>query len=217
MTEICRETPTTIQYLRDKNLLKREQYCCQARCREVKGNSSDQLEFKCLICDRRQSIHANSIFANIHIPLRHLLLLVYFFAVKTPVMFVSQYLGRHVGRKAIGKFFKKLRHVMSQHLNRNPIVLGGPNCIVEIDETLIGGVRKFHRGYFRGSGQKWVIGMIDRNTRKAYIEMVPNRTRDTLFPIIQDHILPNSIIHSDEAPVYRTLNQNGYTHYTVCH
>lgn len=62
-----------------------------------------------------------------------------------------------------------------------------------------------------------MLGLIDRETKKCHIEFVERRTRDIILPIIEQHVTPDSVIHTDEAPVYQILNQRGFEHYTVCH
>lgn len=126
-------------------------------------------------------------------------------------------MGRKVGAKTIALWFHFLRDVMSTYLVSNPIQLGGPDSIVEIDETGLGRKRKYNQGAFRGSGLKWVLGIIDRTTKFVHIQMVPNRTRETLLQIIEAHVLQDTVIHTDEAPVYRILNSRGFEHYTVKH
>lgn len=217
ITAICQDNRNMITYLRDQNMLKRTFTCCQRDCNEVKARSSDGTEFRCNICDKRYSIRSNSFFFNIHICIKYILLLLFLFSTKTPVMQCVKYLGKKVDRKTISLVFAKFRDIMTESLLRNPILLGGPNVVVEIDETCLGRKHKYQRGYFRGSGQKWVIGLLDRNTKKVHIQWVPNRTRPILFDIIQRHVQQHSVIHSDEAMVYRTLNRVGYIHRTLCH
>ena len=52
----------------------------------------------------------------------------------------------------------------------------------------------------------WVFGMVDTSKTPAlgHMEIVPDRTRTTLLPIIQANTLPNTIIHSDDYATYRT-------------
>ncbi|KAG0439165.1 hypothetical protein DMUE_2623 [Dictyocoela muelleri] len=49
------------------------------------------------------------------------------------------------------------------------------------------------------------------------MEIVPNRKKETLLPIIQRVVSPGSIIHSDEWPAYRIINAELYEHGTVRH
>ena len=130
------------------------------------------------------------------------------------------YIGVRLFRKKTSKqsiiqTFDFLHEVMSTNLLQNQTKFGGGNSIVEVDESAIGRKRKFHRGAFRGSGIKWVFGIIDRNTQKCHIQYVPNCQRPTLYPIIDRFVRLGSIIHSDEFSTYRTLNQEGYTHKSV--
>lgn len=217
ISAITQMTEQTIEFLWNRNLLHRNWMCCRALCTEVRSKSSDQIEFRCLHCFKRHSIRSNSIFFNVHLRLTYLLLLIYLFATNTSVTLAMHYIGRKISRKTVTLFFHKLRVVMSDYLVPNPIRLGGPNSVVEIDETCLGRKRKYNRGAFRGSGQKWVIGFIDRQSQKCHIQFVLNRTRDTLLPIIESGVAPDTVIHTDEAPVYAILNQRGFEHYTVCH
>lgn len=217
ITAITTNSNSTINFLREHSLLRENYTCCNNNCTEVKNRTTDRLEFKCKTCAKRYSIHANSAFFNVHLPLRYLLLLTFLFSTNTPVLLCSRFLGRKVGTKSICFWYGFLGDVMTHYLLTNPIQLGGNANVVEIDETCLGRQRKYHRGAFRGSGQKWVIGLLDRLSKKIHIQWVPNRTRPTLLPIIEQHVIPGSIIHTDEAPVYRILNQRGFEHYTVKH
>lgn len=217
ITEVTRTIDTTIEFLRDKNLLLRTFYCCQQECRVHQCKTSDKSEFRCLLCKKSYSIRYHSFFYDIHINLSHLLLLIYLFAANTSVALSSRYLGKNVSKKSISSWYHCLRDVMSQYLVTNPIHLGNADSVVEVDETCLGRKRKYNRGSFRGSGQKWILGIIDRNTQKCHVQMIPDRKRDTLVPIIEQYVLPDTVIHTDEAPMYRVLNQLGFEHYTVCH
>ena len=116
------------------------------------------------------------------------------------------------------QWFQFLREVCSGNLLRNNnFMMGGPGHIVELDESAIERKCKYNRGYTRGSGIKWIFGLLDINSGKCHLEYVPERSRETLFPIIRRHVAPNTEIHSEEAAVYITLNQEGYIHKTVKH
>jgi len=47
--------------------------------------------------------------------------------------------------------------------------------------------------------------------------VVERRDRGTLLPIIQNEVLPGSVIVSDEWGAYKTLDQHGFQHRTVNH
>jgi hypothetical protein len=62
-----------------------------------------------------------------------------------------------------------------------------------------------------------VFGGYDQLSKEGFLCTVPNRTRNTLLPIIREHILPGTTIVSDEARVYSSLCNEGYLHQTVNH
>lgn len=216
ITRISSSTSDTIDFLRNRNLLRQNMICCQQNCHDVKCKTSDGIEFKCSVCKARKSIRTGSIFFNVHIQLKYLLLLTFLFCTETSVKLTTTYLGSKVSLKSIAMWFDQLRIVMSNYLTSNPIQLGGEDTIVEIDETCLGRKRKYNRGAIRNELQ-WILGLIDRRTKKVHIQLVDRRNRQILLPIIEQHVLQNTIIHTDEAPVYAILNQRGFEHYTVCH
>ena len=66
-----------------------------------------------------------------------------------------------------------------------------------------------------------MFGMVDTSTSPAvgYMEVVPQRNAATLLPIIQSHIQPGTIIHSDQWRAYNQVNAlpNVASHSTVNH
>lgn len=53
----------------------------------------------------------------------------------------------------------------------------------------------------------WVFGLVDPSHAPAlgYMQVVHSRDRATLLPIINAHVAPGTIIHSDEWAAYRRL------------
>ena len=65
-----------------------------------------------------------------------------------------------------------------------------------------------HRG--RPTTQEiWVFGMVDTSQTPALGVMVTvqDRTAQTLLPIIQRHLHPGTIVHSDQWSAYRQVQQ----------
>jgi hypothetical protein len=72
--------------------------------------------------------------------------------------------------------------------------IGGRNKTVEIDERKFG-QRRYHRDHpVKG---KRVFGGVERESGKAFLFPVPDRTADTLIGVIRAWIEPGTIIISD--------------------
>lgn len=77
-------------------------------------------------------------------------------------------------------------------------MLGGEGWIVEIDESCICKKRKYGRGDGGVSGrrrdQRWAFGLVERSRDgvkgRCLVFHVPDRTRPTLFEIINHYVLP---------------------------
>ncbi|KAG0439941.1 hypothetical protein DMUE_2100 [Dictyocoela muelleri] len=78
--------------------------------------------------------------------------------------------------------------------------------------------QRYHVGRI-SSENRWVFRIVDTSytPAKYYIELVPNRSRVILVPIILRIIRPRSIIWSDQWSAYNALMTLGFQHYTVNH
>jgi transposase-like protein len=89
--------------------------------------------------------------------------------------------------------------------------IGSPNKTVESKF----GKRKYSRGHLV-QGQ-WVFGGIERESRKTFLDPVPDRTAETLMAVIDALIKPGTTVISVCWGAYRNLDAQGHTHYTVNH
>ncbi|MBC8274691.1 MAG: IS1595 family transposase, partial [Chloroflexi bacterium] len=90
--------------------------------------------------------------------------------------------------------------------------------IVEADETYIGGRR---RGDKRGrpaqdSHKVPVFGMVQRQGQVRAMT-VPNVKRATVFPHLKKHVIPASIVCTDELKSYNGMERIGFNHQSVNH
>lgn len=93
--------------------------------------------------------------------------------------------------------------------------VGGAGTAVEVDETLIGGVKRGTHN--RGSAAKTVvIGMMERGG-DIITKVVPNQRKATLQPIVLANVKAGGELHTDELQSYRGLHTAGYRHMTVNH
>ena len=114
--------------------------------------------------------------------------------------------------------FNFCREVCSKYLQRNPIRLGGPGVVVQIDESLFQHKAKYNRG--RHSTNVWVFGMVDTSTTPGtgFMQIVETRDADTLLPIIQRVVLPGTTVYSDKWRAYFNIQHRlGLHHQVVNH
>lgn len=94
--------------------------------------------------------------------------------------------------------------------------LGGPFKSVQIDETFIGGERRgMGMGY---TGNKAIVVAMAERGGSIMTQVVPDRRKITLEPIIFANVKPYSAIHTDEFVSYQDIGDfKGYDHQTVNH
>lgn len=116
----------------------------------------------------------------------------------------------------ITSFYSHFRRLVSSDLEDDDQIIGGDGIEVEIDETKLG-KRKYHRGH-RVDGV-WVLAGVERTAeRKAFLVAVPDRSSETLLPIIHNHVRPGSIVLTDMWRGYSGITTNlGLEHHQVNH
>ena len=112
----------------------------------------------------------------------------------------AEMLGLHPN--TVVQWFSYLRDAESNHLLQNPMQIGGPDRVVEIDESVIAH-RKYHRGH--RVPERWAFDGIDSESNLGFLMLVDDRSAVTLLRLIQQFIAPGSIIHSDEWAAYRNI------------
>jgi transposase-like protein len=88
---------------------------------------------------------------------------------------------------------------------------------VEIDESMYGHKHKYHKGNPNGGYHIWICGLVEGDTKRIILYPVQDRNATTLLPLIKKHVAPGSRIFSDGWQAYKTLNDEGFQHFTVIH
>jgi transposase len=100
--------------------------------------------------------------------------------------------------KTAWRMFKQVRSLLSEN---GDLQLEGPT--VEIDETYYGGKRKNGIGRpMRGDKTKTpIIGIVQREGGKRVVaKVIPGVTADELISVIKKHVVPGSVVYTEELP-----------------
>ena len=99
-------------------------------------------------------------------------------------------------------YFRHLREIIAYELDQQSDELFGGE--IEVNESYFGGTQKGKRG--RGANAKTpVFGLLIRGG-KVYTQMIPDASSDTLIPIIESEVVPDSIVYSDGWKGYNALD-----------
>ena len=115
-----------------------------------------------------------------------------------------------VNVKTATQFFMRLRHLIAS--KQPSYELSGE---VEADESYFGGVRKGKRG--RGAGGKVAVFGLLKRGGKVYTAIVPNAKTETLLPIIEEKVEPDSIVYTDTFRSYNALDVSDFHHQRINH
>lgn len=113
----------------------------------------------------------------------------------------------------------RMAQLIRQHMTdvdgNDPI--GGLGRVVQIDETLVGGVqRRDTQGGNPMTGKACVFGMMEVGG-EIVTHVVADRRSGTLLPIIRQTVKRPTMIHTDEHKAYGGLGTMGYRHEAVNH
>jgi transposase len=107
-------------------------------------------------------------------------------------------------------FYMRLRRLIASKLPSYE--LSGE---VEADESYFGGVRKGKRG--RGAGGKIAVFGLLKRGGKVYTAIIPNAKTETIMPIIERKVLPDSIVYTDTFKSYNALDVSDFHHLRINH
>ena len=214
---IIQNVNTTVQFLRGRNLLLQDFFCCGITCSKVMDVSlSDKQIFQCNNCKHRYSIHTGSFWSKSKLALNVLLAILFFFAEGLNVTECKKMMKSKVSIKTIIQWYNYYRDICTCYFANNHVMFTR-DMTVHVDETAIGGKRKYSRGRIPDTKTRWLFGIINKNDHKAHVEFVEKRDILTIIPIITRHVEPGAVINSDGAKVYKSLDQMRYVHNTVIH
>ena len=137
--------------------------------------------------------------------------LINYFVADSTARCASELVG--INRHSATLYFRRLREIIAHELEKesDEYFFGE----IEVDESYFGGSRKGKRG--RGAKAKTpVFGLLKRGG-KVYTKVIPNAKGDTLIPIIERKVIPDSIVYSDSWRGYNALDVSEFKHMRINH
>lgn len=185
-------------------------------CKKVTKHHRDKQRpsYTCQYCGTHVHPMVGTIFEDSATSLRLWFYAIYLMA-STRCGISAKQIERELGvtYKTAWRMFNRIRSLLSEDVGP----LGGA---VEVDETYIGGRRRYGNRQASARARKYdkevVAGHVQRGGKLRAMHL-PQGSAGTLVPLIHQHILPASIIYTDELPAYKVLNKSGYQHRRVNH
>jgi transposase-like protein len=201
-------------WLMHKKIILRERHCeiCQ---KSIYLNASrESYRHRCLTGDVEMSMWKNTLFSRSKLRPSQIMNLLYHWLIGANHGMLMA-LGGH-SDDTITQLIRDANNMVSSMLEENDTKIGGPNIIIEIDESKLS-KRKYNRGHHvEGT---WVIGGVERTIeRKFFAVQVENRNSLTISQIIKEHVYEGSIIYTDCWKGYNYLDETDeYIHGKVNH
>ena len=137
------------------------------------------------------------------LPLSILLRFLALFSLNLTNTQLSMMLG--ISKHTISKLILSIQFLMCDYFNSHASMIGGEGHNVQLDESCVG-KRKYNVG--RVGSQKWVFGGIDTTTNNFFMTVVPNRTLQTLGPLIEANVAVGTLIYTDCWPAHLSYFKN---------
>jgi IS1 family transposase len=181
--------------------------CTCGNSMKKKRRSSGQIVWECNRAYHRptqirRGYKDGTFFENSNISFQQVFKLSYLWAMNHSVEYAEY--ETQLAHRIVVSWYKKFRKICKRYFHANPIRLGGNGVIVEADETFM---TRRHGGRGRPVRRrsKWLFGIVERGSGRSYYKIVRRRDSATLLSLILRHVLPNTVVHTDEWRAYRAL------------
>jgi transposase-like protein len=183
------------------------------RLTRLKGKSTRPGVVMCNACRKPFTVTVGTIFEDSHIPLNKWLLGFRLMAGS------KKGISSHQLHRSLGITYKSawfMAHRIREAMNIEPEgPLGGPDTVVEADETYVGGKAK-NRATRAPAPKKAVVALVERDGHARSFH-VANVNAKTLRPLIVTNVDRASHLMTDESAVYTRTGREFNGHSTVNH
>lgn len=188
-------------------------HCGSVRVRRMEGKTQAGM-FLCNDCRDKFTVRTGTMMERSHVPLHKWLLAMQIMAASKKGMSAKQ-MERMLGVTYKTAWFlcHRIREAMEGAAPTGP--LGGPNEVVEADETFVGGKAR-NRAFRAPKPKKAVVALVTRDG-KARSFHVANVNAKTLRPLIVTNVDRASHLMTDESVVYTRVGKEFAGHTTVIH
>ena len=188
-------------------------HCGSVRVHRMAGKTQAGY-FLCNDCRDKFTVRTGSVMERSHIPLHKWLLATHLMSASKKGMSAKQ-MERMLGITYRSAWFlcHRVREAMDGAGHEGP--LGGPNTVVEADETYVGGKAK-NRAFRKPAPKKAVVALVKREGHVRSFH-VANVTAKELRPLIVTTVDRASHLMTDESMVYTRVGREFAGHSTVNH
>ena len=181
---------------------------------ELKGKSTRPGVYKCGTCSDQFTVTVGTVFERSKIKLHIWLQAVHLMSASKKGISAKQ-VERMLGVSYKTAWFMchRIREAMTtDHTTSGP--MGGPNTIVEADETYWGNLYKARAGV--GHKMK-VVSLVERESGQKRSFHVANVTSETVSAVLKSQVHPETHLMTDESGVYKRIGKEFAAHSTVNH
>lgn len=183
------------------------------RVKRLEGKSTRPGVVMCNACRKPFTVTVGTIFEDSKIPLNKWLLAFRLMAGS------KKGISAHQLHRSLGITYKSawfMAHRIREAMDIEPEgPLGGPDTVVEADETYVGGKAK-NRATRKPAPKKAVVALVERDGPARSFH-VANVTAKELRGLVVTNINRASVLMTDESPVYTRMGKEFTNHYTVNH
>eukprot|EP00359_Climacostomum_virens_P005625 CAMPEP_0204914014 /NCGR_PEP_ID=MMETSP1397-20131031/11875_1 /ASSEMBLY_ACC=CAM_ASM_000891 /TAXON_ID=49980 /ORGANISM="Climacostomum Climacostomum virens, Strain Stock W-24" /LENGTH=396 /DNA_ID=CAMNT_0052085407 /DNA_START=573 /DNA_END=1760 /DNA_ORIENTATION=- len=211
---ICRDPLDALAFLLQHRIFRPLHTC--GRCYDPDGtpklsklqySSSNSFSWQCPGCKHRASVKEGSPWQRFSISPDRLVLFMFLWSIEMRDVEIGRFLDM---ASTVGSAVSKaIRDCVAKHFCSNFVQFTGTCEVGEINYFK----RKIEIGKSRRR-EKWVFGIVERESRRVYMEVIPSRTKEHILPILLKRCALGSTILTEKWAGYGRLENHGYPHYT---